>query len=382
MGDRKSNQIQKTEGDRSRSVTLPPAKINTPKPTHPLLSLQRQLGNRATTELIQAKLTVGAVNDVYEQEADRTADRVMRMPEVSSTLQLQAKDRIQAKSSVETTPLVTPILEQQIQSMRGGGQPLAPDLRQFYEPRMGYPLGGVRLHTDSHANSAANQLQAKAFTLGSDIFFASGHYEPQTAQGKWLLAHELTHTIQQTPLISCKPLTLSQENKNSIRIWHDKQTEVNEAMQPFVSQFLMLDPDAEVKIRGSLATGIKMNPEKIAANGERYLFDPSDFDIDAYVVSDALYLEALNTPGGNDASARGQISGTKLPSVNTIIKAMRLELGKIPGNRDKGNKAWRFNVLIRSERNADFTTKKDRSSVAALGFNANDGNPIRILPPD
>jgi Domain of unknown function (DUF4157) len=204
MGDRKSNQIQKSEGDRSRSVTLPPAHVNTPKPTHPLIRLQRQLGNRATTELIQAKLTVGAVNDVYEQEADRTADKVMRMPEVSSTLQLQTEDRIQAKSTAETTPLVTPVLEQQIQGMRGGGQPLAPDVRRFYEPRMGYPLGGVRVHTDSHANSAASQLQAKAFTLGSDIFFASGRYEPQTSQGKWLLAHELTHTVQQTPVISRK----------------------------------------------------------------------------------------------------------------------------------------------------------------------------------
>jgi Domain of unknown function (DUF4157) len=206
MGDRKTNQIHKTEGDRSRAVTQPPAHVNTPKPVHPLLSLQRQLGNRATTELIQAKLTVGAVNDVYEQEADRTADKVMRMPEGSPTLQLQTEDKIQAKSIAETTPLVTPVLEQQIQGMRGAGQPLAPEVRRFYEPRMGYPLGGVRVHTDSQAHSAATQLQAKAFTLGRDIFFASGRYEPQTPQGKWLLAHELTHTLQQTPVISRKAI--------------------------------------------------------------------------------------------------------------------------------------------------------------------------------
>lgn len=234
---------------------------------HPLLQLQRQIGNQAVNRLIQAKLKVGKPNDIYEQEADRTADTVMRMPdpliqrqeeekteeiaqakplvgtisplvqrqddekeemaqaksligpitllvqrqpqeekkdETAQMLQRQAADEkkdetAQAKGTADATPEVSPHLESRIQTMRGGGQPLADSTRTFFESRFGYDFGGVRVHTDSQAAETASHLNAQAFTIGRDVFFGAGRYEPHTTSGQWLLAHELTHTVQQSP---------------------------------------------------------------------------------------------------------------------------------------------------------------------------------------
>jgi hypothetical protein len=76
------------------------------------------------------------------------------------------------------------------------GHPLDAGAREFMEPRLGADLGNVRVHTDRAAAAIAQGLQARAFTLGSDIGFGAGEYRPQTDDGRRLLAHELTHTLQ------------------------------------------------------------------------------------------------------------------------------------------------------------------------------------------
>ncbi len=82
-------------------------------------------------------------------------------------------------------------------SLPGGGQPLPPAQRDFYETRLGYDLSQVRLHNDSRSGAAARRLNALAFTSGQDIYFAPGRYESDSTRGRHLLAHELAHTIQQ-----------------------------------------------------------------------------------------------------------------------------------------------------------------------------------------
>lgn len=78
-----------------------------------------------------------------------------------------------------------------------GGVPLSPGQRHFFEPRFGQELGHVRLHTDAAAAESAGALDARAYTFGHDIVFGSGEYAPDTAAGRRLLAHELTHVLQQ-----------------------------------------------------------------------------------------------------------------------------------------------------------------------------------------
>ena len=87
------------------------------------------------------------------------------------------------------------------------GQPLDAATRSFFEPRFGHDFGQVRIHTDTKAAESARTVNALAYTSGSDVVFATGQYDPVTATGKRLLAHELTHVIQQESTGSLFPAT-------------------------------------------------------------------------------------------------------------------------------------------------------------------------------
>ncbi len=94
------------------------------------------------------------------------------------------------------------------QALSSGGRPLDRETRSYMETRFGYDFSRVRLHTDSAASASAKALRARAYTVGSDIVFASGRYAPQTTEGRRLLAHELTHVVQQSPDLGKKPAAI------------------------------------------------------------------------------------------------------------------------------------------------------------------------------
>lgn len=201
---------------------------------------------------VQAKLSVSQPDDKYEQEADRVADSVMRMPEPTaagrpddddnnSKPDIQAKpiaaqitpltyrrqdlgaesemreeaegadaeteeegdqafrphDALQAKQSVGKAPIVSAQLESDLGRLRGTGEPLSEATRAFFEPRFGHDFSCVRVHADGQAAEAASRVNAEAFTHGQDIYFGTGYYQPHSVTGRRLLAHELTHTVQQ-----------------------------------------------------------------------------------------------------------------------------------------------------------------------------------------
>ncbi|MBF2050531.1 MAG: DUF4157 domain-containing protein [Elainella sp. C42_A2020_010] len=171
------------------------------KPTaHPLLHLQRQVGNQAATSIIQAKLTVGEPHDVYEQEADRVAAAVVNQihaaPDQATQSALQTKPRIQRMSDVAGIA-VSPDVESAIQQARGSGQPLDESIRVPMEQAFGADFSGVRVHADGESDRLARSIQARAFTTGQNIFFQPGEYQPTSRSGQELIAHELTHTLQQ-----------------------------------------------------------------------------------------------------------------------------------------------------------------------------------------
>jgi hypothetical protein len=98
----------------------------------------------------------------------------------------------------ESTGLPGDDIATRIRSQLGGGSPLPAQLRTEMESGIGQPLGDVRLHTDSSAATLSNQLGAHAFTTGNDVFFNAGAYNPSSSEGYTTLAHELTHTVQQS----------------------------------------------------------------------------------------------------------------------------------------------------------------------------------------
>jgi hypothetical protein len=108
------------------------------------------------------------------------------------------EDKVQRAADTESVPDVTPEIERSIHDQRNSGQPIPDSMRSYFEPRFGKDLSNVRLHTDSRAADTASKLKARAFTHGQDIYFANGKYQPQADSGKRLLAHEITHTLQQS----------------------------------------------------------------------------------------------------------------------------------------------------------------------------------------
>ncbi|MEE9128642.1 MAG: DUF4157 domain-containing protein [Phycisphaerales bacterium] len=126
---------------------------------------------------IQAKLTVSEPGDKYEQEADRVALKVMRSPRTGDG-STESPTRVSSNSS----------------SKRGN---LDSNTKSFMESRFSTNFDQVRVHTGRRAAKAAVALDARAFTIGPDIYFGSGEYRPHDSSGRLLLAHELTHVVQQ-----------------------------------------------------------------------------------------------------------------------------------------------------------------------------------------
>lgn len=178
--------------------------------------LRRIRLNRLSRPSVQAKLIVNQRDDRYEREADRVADMVMRVPEPHLQRQLEpsigAPQEIQRKCSAceddeallrkaSSTPggTISSTVETGISSLRTtGGVPLDRRTRAFMEPRFGADFSNVRVHANARASSVAQSLKAHAFTVGRDVFFAENSFDPSSIPGRWLLAHELTHTIQQS----------------------------------------------------------------------------------------------------------------------------------------------------------------------------------------
>ncbi len=192
-----------------------------------ILGMQRKIGNRAVSQIIQTKLTVGTPGDRYEQEADRVADQMVQTPQPTQTVRLPSEPTVQRKCTAcsggtpgcqscaqEEVIRLKPVSSVRAQHhigrelnsteaagidrLRSGGQPLSKGERDFFEPRLGHDLGSVRIHANGAAAETARSLRAHAFTTANHVVFAAGQYAPQSRAGLRLLAHELVHTVQQS----------------------------------------------------------------------------------------------------------------------------------------------------------------------------------------
>jgi uncharacterized protein DUF4157 len=162
---------------------------------------------------IQAKLNISQPGDPHELEADHTAEQVMSMREPAGAQselrsQPQAKESqgkasqtkggaLQAKAATGGATAATQSSHPQLATITGSGKPISESARSFMEPRFGRDFSHVRVHTGARAAESAQSFNAQAYTVGRDIVFGNGYYQPETAGGRRLLAHELTHVVQQ-----------------------------------------------------------------------------------------------------------------------------------------------------------------------------------------
>lgn len=264
------------------SSSLARPNLTTSKPAHrehPLLHLQRTIGNQAARLLeaqmsnvegdsattgiarvghefsripigakapsrIQTELTVNTPRDAYEQEADRIADQVTATPAHSAVS--GAPTRIQRFSGhpngqVDVAPNSVD------QTLAGPGRPLDPALRQDMELRFGHDFSRVRVHSGAVAEQSARDVSASAYTVGHNVVFGAGRFTPGTREGRRLIAHELTHVVQQSrsqmPFTTAARPGLVQRQKVDAK--QAARAKVEEAMKNLKAKFGLAEVSEE-----------------------------------------------------------------------------------------------------------------------------------------
>ncbi|MFN0276477.1 MAG: DUF4157 domain-containing protein [Chitinophagales bacterium] len=168
----------------------------------------------------QPKLSINQPNDQYEQEADAVAELIVQSKNINqqntffkpvtiSSIQKKCpacehddEENLQRKEQNNSETEASSELESYISGLGGSGNSLPPQTNQFFSQKIGYDFSNVKIHTDAVAAKSAQSINALAYTTGSNIVFNQNQYQPETDAGKKLLAHELTHVVQQNGMVS------------------------------------------------------------------------------------------------------------------------------------------------------------------------------------
>jgi hypothetical protein len=255
----------------------------------PVEVLQQTVGNQAVQRLHradapQANVEIDSPGDGSEWQAERVAETVVGISD----------------ADVRDSSARRDLFYRGTRKMHGAGRSLRDTDRSFFEPRFGYDLSDVRIHTDDRANELARSLNAKAYTVGQDIVFQSGAYAPGTSKGKHLLAHELTHVVQQGQPAATEMI--------------QRQVDIWETVKSFGRGLADIPEDLARGSRRWLESINVFNPERSAEIGyqnERALNAIGRVVTDADVVYDVIkhiiadYIERL--PSEVQARIRGQM---------------------------------------------------------------------------
>ncbi len=196
----------KTAVEKTNKTELPTQRYRSDDshPHEPVKQAQRiQIREILRTPTIQPKMVVGAPDDKYEREADRVADEVMRVKDRPID---KPRELIDEKHNIPQNP------ESILANSCSSGRPLCSNIERIMGNAMKSDFKRVRVHSDSVADRFNRALHARAFTVGENIYFRQGEYNPETLSGRRLLAHELAHVVQQTNAQS----TLNRDQRDNI----------------------------------------------------------------------------------------------------------------------------------------------------------------------
>lgn len=223
-------------------LQLTPGPLVRPKPLAPFrnefrLSPSGEPRREEETPL-QKKLSIGSSNDPLEAEADRVADRVLARPAATGTAPPRIQ-RLSTQSSGHSSGGSDAVPESVHRTLGSSGAALDANVRQDMEARFGQDFGSVRIHTDAPAARSARDVDAHAYTVGSNIVFSAGQYAPGSGEGRRLLAHELTHVVQQGggatgPVVQREPVSAPAAKKDrrpGSTLPYREATELNKCIQ-------------------------------------------------------------------------------------------------------------------------------------------------------
>lgn len=285
---------------------------------------------------LQARpLVVGPVNDPLEHEADRVAGQVMRMPDsrlssVASAPQIgrectaceeETAQTLQTKQAgvPEVADGKAPAIVHEV--LHSPGQPLDVGTRSFMEGRFGHDFQHVRVHSDPRAAESAAAVGALAYTVGSDVIFGAGQYAPDSAQGRYLLAHELTHVVQQqsTPKEPRLQRFAASETSKIAPAFQDMLTQIKQLIDAATTNG-QLDWEFLVEISGGFSAGRQID-KALGSNDPtiksrlltRYLFtcrcgliDMRHFMQLLYISNFATAVSQSEATGNRGATSKGR----------------------------------------------------------------------------
>ena len=192
----------------------------------------------------QPRLTINTLGDEYEREADAKADKVMGMPvndrpffsqKPISVSQVQRKcahceeeekKGILRKEVDNNEAVADHSAENYISSLNGKGQSLTSSQKKFFEPRFGYDFSEVKIHNNPDAVKSSRSINALAYTTGNNIVFNENQFSPETDSGKKLLAHELTHVVQQNKSVGQKSIQRQDKDADDKNLQITKRIEL------------------------------------------------------------------------------------------------------------------------------------------------------------
>jgi hypothetical protein len=275
---------------------------------------QQFLQARLRSGALQAKLAVGPVNDAYEREADRVADAIVSggslaatgaaaMPTAPSAVQRKCA-ACEGEEDMVRRKAVAPARASADAAVAGlgTGSALPMAQRAFFEPRLGIDLSGVRVHA---ASEGAAGLGARAFTLGDHIAFAPGQWQPGTSEGRRLLAHELTHVLQQA---RGAPPAIRRDGDEGTSEFVDRVTTT------------MRNTDGTGPVEGTVtrdefAPAGGGQPRQLIHTGQMKIrFDPADCSVT--VPFGYNFVQAQSAPGGT--SCNDPPAATPVPTLSAL----------------------------------------------------------------
>ena len=279
------------------------------------------------TSFFHAKLSINQPNDKYEQEADAMAEKVMQSPGQENSSQRffqpsilsaqrkcaeceEEEKQVHRKEASSANTTSSSPAENYMSSLGNGGRSLSAGERNFFEPKFNYDFSQVRLHTDTAANESAASINAHAYTHRNNIVFAGNRYQPDTDEGKKLMAHELTHVVQQAGNISPKIQRQPEEPKKKPSSDVSKELEKDSLFQKL-----------EKKIKDKIKEEIDNAPETIT----KAVLDKI---IDTFAPPE--YKEGLKKVGEAIIKA---ITNKQKPSTSTCTA--------VPGYREGGSKDFK-----------------------------------------
>ncbi|WP_258040741.1 DUF4157 domain-containing protein [Pseudanabaena sp. BC1403] len=359
---------------------------DTPVQSKPMNRLMKPLQSKRMA--IQAKLSIGEPNDKYEQEADATASKVvqqinsptqeqsiqreesleeedeeLQMKPISSIQrgmmeeeedELQMKSLLQRRGDIDGGEASTD-LESSIQSARGSGQSLDSNLQAKMGQAMGADFSRVKVHTDLQSDQLNQSIQAKAFTTGQDVFFRQGEYNPSSKNGQELIAHELTHVVQQNgEAVRRSPEQSENLAQNSEFDVKSKAIRIATSPRPL--------PDISPKQQNSapvIQRMVGINSKGITNEIKSLIGDPNNMDKLTQAYTFMQHISWANNIVGGPIFDMSKPAFNKLGNENLILVAHGVEgksghfngqqIGKFLADENNGvPKDWPHNVYISS----------------------------------